>query len=239
MRILREPGRRRPAPCACHIRAPSVGEFPDPGHCLAHLVCKLPPVASQSAKQGSGSMAAASETHRQTFEDRLARIKQGGPNCMGHLHAGPSTEVRARDAQPAARIQPARAPKRRRGSPVVTLFLLPVAALLGALSMFVGRATAFHFFSDEGPYAFTLAGVPASMFADILIATVLAMILAWSFQMTWGLRRAALVAGFVAMMVGEFDLMQTYPDLFETVFSETYVAGALADPPATLGSLTL
>lgn len=184
-------------------------------------------------------MASPSELHRQTFEERLARIRQGGPNCMGHLHAGPRTEVRARDAKAEVKVKPARAPKLRRGSPVATLFLLPVAVVLGALSMFVGRAAAFRFFSEEGPYSFALAGVPASMFADILIATVLAIILAWSFQMTWGLRRAALVAGFVAMMVGEFDLMQTYPDLFETVFSETYVAGALADPPATLASLTL
>jgi len=158
---------------------------------------------------------------------------------MGQLHAGPSGEVRARDAKAQVRMKPARGRKRRRGSVIATLLLIPVALVLGALSMFVGRVAAFRFFSEEAPYSFALAGVPASMFADILIASVLAMILAWSFQMTWGMRRAALVAGFVAMMVGEFDLMQTYPDLFETVFSETYVAATLADPPASLMSLTL
>jgi hypothetical protein len=184
-------------------------------------------------------VAAPSELHRKTFEDRLARIREGGPNCMGHLHAGPSDEVRARDAKTKVKMTPARPAKRRRGSPVATLLLLPVAAVLGALSMFVGRVTAFRFFSDEAPYSFALAGVPASMFADVLIASVLAMLLAWSFKLTWGMRRVALVAGFVAMMVGEFDLMQTYPDLFETVFSETYVAATLANPPASLASLTL
>lgn len=179
------------------------------------------------------------EDHRQTFEARLARIKQGGPNTIGQIHVGPPAEVRARDAKAAAAAPKAGSRKRRGSSPLRTLIALPVAAALGALAMFAGRVAAFRFFSDEGLYSVSVAGVPAEMFADILIATVLAILLAWTFHMTYGMRRAALVAGFVAMMVGEIDLMKTYPDLFETVFSETYVAGALANPPATLSFASL
>jgi hypothetical protein len=185
-------------------------------------------------------MATMAEQHRQTFEDRLARIKSGGPNCMGTIHYGPRDEVRAADAKAAAKAEAkVRKTAKRRGSPLATMLLIPVAAIAGGLSVFTGRVAAYRLFSEDGPYALELAGVSATMFADILIAAVLAAIFAWAFRLTWGVRRVALIAGFVAMMVGEFELMQTYPDLFETVFSETYVAGALADPPASLGSLTL
>ena len=181
-------------------------------------------------------MATMAEQHRQTFEDRLARIKSGGPNCMGTIHYGPREEVRAADAGKAQAAQKqARVKQRtRRGSPVATMFLIPVARLAGALSVFTGRVASYRLFSEDGPYAVELAGVSATMFADILIAAVLAAIFAWAFRLTWGLRRVALIAGFVAMMVGEFELMQTYPDVVVTFFSDTYVAGALANPPATL-----
>lgn len=180
-------------------------------------------------------MATMAEQHRQTFEDRLARIKAGGPNCMGTIHYGPGEEIRAADARKAqaAKTQ-TRATRKRRGSPGATMLLIPVALLAGALSVFTGRVAAYRLFSEDGPYAMELAGVSAIMFADVLIAAALAAIFAWAFRLTWGMRRVALIAGFVAMMVGEFELMQIYPDVFETFFSDTYVAGALANPPATL-----
>jgi hypothetical protein len=174
------------------------------------------------------------EQHRQTFEDRLARIREGGPNCMGTVHAGPRAEVRAKDRKASATVQVPVKSRKRGSSPFATLAALPVALLLGALSVFVGRVAAYRFFSEDGLYTVAVAGVPAEMFADVAIATVVAMILAWTFHYTWGMRRAALVAGFVAMMVWEVNLMQVYPALFETAFSETYVAGMLANPPATL-----
>jgi hypothetical protein len=174
------------------------------------------------------------EQHRQTFEDRLARIREGGPNCMGTVHAGPRAEVRAKDRKASATVQVPVKTRKRGSSPFATLAALPVALLLGALSVFVGRVAAYRFFSEDGLYTVAVAGVPAEMFADVAIASVVAMILAWTFHYTWGMRRAALVAGFVAMMVWEVNLMQVYPALFETAFSETYVAGMLANPPATL-----
>jgi hypothetical protein len=153
---------------------------------------------------------------------------------MGTVHAGPRAEVRARDRKATATVQVPVKSRKRRSSPFATLAALPVALLLGALSVFVGRVAAYRFFSEDGLYTVAVAGVPAEMFADVAIASVVAMILAWTFHYTWGLRRAALVAGFVAMMVWEVNLMQVYPALFETAFSETYVASMLANPPATL-----
>lgn len=154
---------------------------------------------------------------------------------MGTLHVGPRDEVRASEAKAVEKAQAkARKARTRRGSPLATLLLLPVALALGALAVFVGRVAAYRLFSDDGIYPVVLGGVPAEMFADIAIASVLAMLLAWTFHLTWGMRRVALVAGFVAMMVGEVNLMQSYPDLFAAFFSDTYVAGMLADPPATL-----
>jgi hypothetical protein len=153
---------------------------------------------------------------------------------MGTVHAGPRAEVRAKDRKASATVQVPVKTRKRGSSPFATLAALPVALLLGALSVFVGRVAAYRFFSEDGLYTVAVAGVPAEMFADVAIASVVAMILAWTFHYTWGMRRAALVAGFVAMMVWEVNLMQVYPALFETAFSETYVAGMLANPPATL-----
>jgi hypothetical protein len=178
-------------------------------------------------------MASMSELHRQSFEDRLARIRQGGPNTIGEVHIGPREEVRARDAKAAVKVLQSRK-KKRRGSIVSTLLVLPVAAALGAFSIFAGRVAAFQLFSEEGLYSVALAGVPATMFADILIASVLAMVLAWTFHMTYGLRRVAIIGGFVAMMTGEFMLIQEYPEVFSAFFSDTYVTAVLANPPATL-----
>jgi hypothetical protein len=179
-------------------------------------------------------MGGMSEQHRQTFEARLARIQQGGPNCMGTIHVGPRPEVREKDLKTEKAVAKLVAAKPRRSTTMSTLAALPVAVLLGALSVFVGRVAAYRFFSEDGLYTVAVAGVPAEMFADILIASLVALILARTFSYTWGMRRVALVAGFVAMMVWEVNLMQAYPALFETAFSETYVAGMLANPPATL-----
>lgn len=180
-------------------------------------------------------MASLAEKHRKSFEDRLSRIQHGGPNCIGEVHVGPREEVRARDADKARKsVAKAAARARRRGSPLVTLLLLPIAAALGAVSVFAGRVASFQFFQDGGDYAFALAGVPSAMFADLMIAGVLAFLLAWSFRLTWGLRRLAVLGGFVAMMTGEFFVVERFPDVFAAFFSETYVAGILSAPPTFL-----
>lgn len=177
-------------------------------------------------------MASMTELHRKGFEERLARINSGGPNCIGELHVGPRQEVRARDAQKAIKRQVRAA--QRRGSPMVSLLLLPVAVAIGALSMFTGRVTSYQFFTGDDAIAFALMGVPVEMFADVAIAGVLALALAWAFHLTWGLRRIGVLAGVVMMMTAEIQLMEQFPDIFATFFSDTYVASALSDGPTRL-----
>ncbi len=176
------------------------------------------------------------ERQRQGFQDRLVRITEGGENCMGHVHVGPREEIRARDAKAAKKALSKRARKsRRRGSPVATFVLLPVALAVGAGSMLVGRVAAYRFFTDDGPYAATtLAGMDASLVADVGIAAVLAIVLAWALHLGFGMRRLAVLAGFVAMMTGEAELMKQFPDVFTAFYSESYVASVLANPPTFL-----
>jgi hypothetical protein len=172
---------------------------------------------------------------KQNFQDRLSRITEGGDNCMGQVHVGPREEVRARDSKAAKKQLGKRARKaKRRGSPVATFFLLPVAVAVGAASLFVGRVASYTYFTADAPYSFSLAGVDASMFADVGIAAVLAMVLSWALRLTFGLRRLAVLAGFVAMMTGEAVLMQHFPDIFTNFYPESYVAGVIANPPTFL-----
>ncbi len=175
-------------------------------------------------------MATMAELHRKGFEERLARIQQGGPNCIGHVHVGPREEVRARDAEKAKKAIVAKARKaQRRGSPVATVLLLPIALGIGAVSMFAGRVASYQFFTDGAPYAFSLGGVGSAMFADVAVAAVLAIVLAWAFHLTFGMRRLAVLAGFVLMMTAEGQVVERFPDIYETFFSETYVTAVLAD----------
>ena len=179
-------------------------------------------------------MATTAEVQRQSFEDRVSRIKQGGPNTLGTTIVGPREEVRAKDAkkqQKAVRKQITKMRRRetRKGSPVATAFLIPIGLMVGAVSIFAGRVATFRFFTTDAPYAFNLAGFSSSLFVDFAIAGCLAMLLAWAFRLNFGMRRLAVLAGFAGMMAGEVLLMEQYPDVFAMFFSESYVAATLGD----------
>ena len=120
------------------------------------------------------------------------------------------------------------------GSTGGDILLAPIAIMFGAFAVFSGRVAAFQLFSADAPYAFQFAGMPSTMFMDFMIAALLATAFALSFQLNYGLRRAFLMTGFVAMMVGEPVLLQKFPQVFTVFYSETYVANTLANPPTLL-----
>ncbi|NRB00266.1 MAG: hypothetical protein HRU32_10655 [Rhodobacteraceae bacterium] len=180
-------------------------------------------------------MTSLAEQQRHGFQERLARISAGGPNTIRQIHVGPSEEVRARPSKKRATTKKAKPAKPfRNGSVAGDVLLAPIAIGFGAFAVFVGRAAAFQLFSDDAPYAFQFAGMPSTMFMDVVIAGILLTLFGLCFHLTYGLRRAFLLAGFVAMMVGESVLLQKYPTVFQVFYSDAYVSSTLANPPTIL-----
>lgn len=181
-------------------------------------------------------MTSLAEQQRQGFQDRLRRIQDGGPNTIRQVHIGPSEEIRAKDARARtqAKLSQVKPKKLRTGSSSGDILMAPIAIAFGAFAVFIGRAAAFQFFSADGAYAFQFAGMPSTMFMDFVIAAVLATLFAKCFQLNYGLRRAFLMTGFVAMMVGESFLLHKYPQVFTTFYSDTYVLDTLATTPTLL-----
>ncbi len=171
------------------------------------------------------------ELQRRDFVDRIHRIQKGGPNTQGTIYAGPAEAGGVQYTQPSKNRKP-------RGSFLKELILLPFAVVVGAVSMLAGRAGSYHIQAQPEMVPAQYAELFA-VSADWVIAAVLATILAWSFRMGHGLRCVALVAGFLAVMLGETMLVERAPDAFAAVFSPEYVADMQTMPNAldALGGL--
>lgn len=170
------------------------------------------------------------QQQRDGFDDRIARIRSGrSPNVAGRMEVGPRKEVRAYEEGRKARRQRVIVRGRHRENIFALLFILPLAALVGALSFFAGRVAAFHAFTGEGLYLVELPVWRIELWGDIAIAAVLALLLAWTLRLNHGIRRTAVLLGFAAMMGGELLLMQEYPEVFERFYTPTYVTAAASE----------
>lgn len=174
---------------------------------------------------------ATSRVQKQTFEDRLARINKGAANTMGEVHIGPRDEQQARSGKNVNTVRIKKKGKRKvelgRGSSVV---LMPLALLIGALSAFAGKAAAFHFFSEGGlmPVTLPTTALDAYLpFAHLAIACLLAMLFAWTFRLTGFVRMATVALGLGAVVYAEPQLVERFPGVYASMFSETYVAEML------------
>lgn len=167
-----------------------------------------------------GTMA---EGQRDIFMERLKRIESGDGNTMGRIMVGPTDP----DA--------AQAPRKSASEtgPVGSLFMIIFAALVGFISMLTGRVAAFHLTSAETEPVISSASM--ALFVDFGIAAVLMVVLAWSFRLGTGMRRIALVTGFLTVMLGEALLIAQAPIVFEALFSPEYVAAMLATPSPFAG----
>lgn len=176
-------------------------------------------------------MSALAQAQRTGFDDRIRRISRGdGPNVMGRIEVGPREEVRAyeKGKKGAKKIPLA---GQRRGGGIAMLIILPLAALIGAASMFAGRIGAFHLFSGQGLYLIELPGWNIALWGDVAIGATIALMLGWAFRLGHGLRRLTLLFGFAAMMPSEAFLLQEYPEVFERIYTPAYVTAELRTPP--------
>lgn len=168
-------------------------------------------------------MASLADVQRKQFQDRIARIRKGGGQTGRQIYIGPADDTRGAVVK---RVGPSRLREA-----LGEMFMVPFALAIGALAMLSGRVAAYHGMANEGaalpafvtPEHFALAG-------DITIAAVVLTLLGWSFRLGGGLRRLALITGFIGTMLGEAALIETAPAVFGALFSETYVAEALGTP---------
>lgn len=168
---------------------------------------------------------------RQSFEDRIKRIGTDAPNTMGEVHIGPRDEETARSGKATNTVRMKKKHKQVRIGEGSNFVMVPVALIIGALSVFVGRAAAYHFFADGGLMPITVpvpALEPYIIYADILFAALLALIFSWTFGFSGKLRKLAVIAGFTAMLIGEIHVIERFPELYANFFSKAYVAEALA-----------
>lgn len=176
-------------------------------------------------------MGTAQATH-QTFEDRLNRINKGAANTMGEVHIGPRDEETARAGKTTNTVRMKSRKKKVKVGEGSNLVLVPVAIVIGGLSVFAGQAAAFHFFQDGGLMPVTLPEAigmvePYLIHAHLVIGGLLALIFTWTFGFNGTLRKLAVVAGFGAMLFGQAQMMEQFPGIYANFFSEAYVAQTL------------
>ena len=176
-----------------------------------------------------------SRSDQSGFEDRLKRIQKGGANTMGEVHIGPRDEVRAnhkaRKSKPSntVRMKSKRSKKVKVGESSGSALVI-LAAMFGALSMFVGQAAAFHFFQDGGlaPITPPEAVAPYLEYAPIAIGGTLAALFLWTFRLSTFMRTAAMIGGCAAVFIYHSELVQTLPGLYTGFFTKEYVASVIA-----------
>lgn len=172
-----------------------------------------------------------SNAQRSGFDDRLSRIKKGGANTMGEVHIGPRDEERARKGKNENVVRMKKKKNQAVKSDGSTVVLAPIGVLLGGISMFVGQAANYQIFNEGGllnlaPPVEALA--PFMQYAPFLFGGILALMFAWTFRLTSGLRLLALLGGFGAVFYYQADLIQTMPGMYANFFSPEFVKAALA-----------
>ena len=175
---------------------------------------------------------ATSKVQRTGFEDRLSRIKKGGDNTMGEVHIGPRDEVRAgqkRKPNNTIRLKKKKQSKKEIGR-ASGMSLMILAFFFGALSMFVGQATAYQLFAETGLIKLdlsTTAVAPYVPVAHFIIGGFFALLFAWTFQLMAMARLVAIGLGLFVMVQYQPVLVKSVPGIYAAFFSKEFVEGQL------------
>jgi hypothetical protein len=168
------------------------------------------------------------DEHKKKFEERLQRIQRRAPNTMGQIYVGEATEGASQSAGGS-----------RVAGWLAGLLVLPVAAVLGGLSMGIGRFGSYHLASNDG--AFTVATLTeisphlGGVLGAILLGSLVCVILRWSFRLGRPVQGLAMLLGFAAALFGEAQVIERAPGLFAALYSEAYVMDTLyPNMPASL-----
>ncbi len=162
-----------------------------------------------------------SETQQQAFKDRLVRIRAGGENTTRHVYIGPVDEA-TKGQRSRRRIRRVASLRGSGRSFFAEMLIVPGAFAFGGLAVVASRAAGFHFLTEQPLYA------EYAWYADVGLALVMALLLRWSLKLSGGMRGKAFLAGFVVMVLFQALFVVRAPELFETLYSERYVADIMA-----------
>lgn len=172
-----------------------------------------------------------SNAQREGFDRRLSNIRKGGANTMGEVQIGPRDETTARKGKKHTNTVRLKKKKNKkvkdldRGSVIA---MLPLAALFGGLSMFVGQAADFQLFAEGGLFGLDTphpALEPYMEYAPFALGGVLALLFVYTFRLGGGLKLIALGAGFWAVFQYKIALIHTFPGMYAGFFSKEFVEG--------------
>jgi hypothetical protein len=163
------------------------------------------------------------DAQKASFQNRLKTIDKGGPNTNGQVLVGPQDDTDGKKKKTRAPRQPINV-----GRFFSDLFTAPFAAILGAIAMLGGRVASFHMYQPGGAFPVELSLLDLGpLLADVLIGATLAVLLLWIFKVRRHLPRVGVLAGFIAVMVAEPAAVERFPDVFQAMYSDTYISAEL------------
>ena len=186
-------------------------------------------------------MTSMADVQRSSFEERLGRIQEGGPNTLGQTLIGVAEPEKVTKAQKKRMAKQARANRaqKKKTSFFSDVMMSPFAAAIGGISVLAGSMFGYHFLTPEGRFPIEDPNPYLVLTGDIGLAVILVLILGWAFKLLGApLRRLALIAGMGAVMFGEHLIIDRYPDVFAQLYSEAYVASSQAQSSVATAGIT-
>ncbi len=113
--------------------------------------------------------------------------------------------------------------------------MMPLALVVGALAVVLGRWLRFAFLGAEGPLEVDLAEFLDPVLADLAVPLVLALGVGLILGLNTLKRAAALTAGFVAVLYYEHELVRVAPDLYAAFYPPAWISDMLSRPSILTG----
>lgn len=170
-------------------------------------------------------MGSLNDRQKSHFSDRISRIDKGGLNTNGTLYAGVDEAKQIR--------KKGRRKKHKRldnSEAFSAIFMVPIAFVCGVVAMLAGRIGAYQLLQNPESIPSQYASI-FPLIGDVGIAALLALVLSMLLGLGKGARLVMLMAGFSAVMLFESSIIKLAPEAFASVFSEDYVATAVAAAP--------
>lgn len=159
---------------------------------------------------------------RATFEERLQRIRAGGPNTSGQVYVGIAEEAAGKtEAKPRRKVRERRQAEQSVAVQLARLpFTMTGAFLLGAVLVFAMRYLRFRYLGEgligEDPRV--------SMALDAAGATLAVVLVRVLFRSGGVIRTPTRVLGVLAMLLGMHNLVHIAPEPFSRMFSPEWTA---------------
>lgn len=167
------------------------------------------------------------------FKNRLKRIAVGGENTTKHMYVGMVEEASgapSKKKKSKKRSKPAQVLTRSEPRPNIfgELFMIPIAILAGALAVLGARVVSYRFMTEQSFYTSEFFGIPGSMLCVVGIAIVFAILARIILSLNTPSRRRAEFAGLAGMALFENLVVVQAPEVFATLYSDTYVNQVIA-----------